>query len=107
GAFHWLSSLGPLMGAPLLRGLPLLLSLYLALYIGFWARAMRALVPLAKIDSVSSLRHLGIGALGACLMVALEWTRGWFLTGFGWDGLGVALHRDVAMIQIAELTGVL
>lgn len=107
GAFHWLASLGPLMGAPVLKGLPLLLSLYLGLYIGFWAWAMRALLPPAKINAGSSLRHLGIGALGACLMVALEWTRGWFLTGFGWDGLGVALHRDIAMIQIVELTGVL
>ncbi len=107
GAFHWLASLGPLFSAPLLMGLPLLLSLYLGLYIGFWAWAMRALLPPAKIDAASSLRHLGIGALGACFMVALEWTRGWFLTGFGWDGLGVALHRNLAMIQVAELTGVL
>lgn len=107
GAFHWLSSLGTLLSAPLLKGLPLLLALYLALYPAFWAWAMRALLPPVKIDAASSLRHLGIGALGACLMVALEWTRGWFLTGFGWNGLGIALHRDVAMIQIAELTGVL
>ncbi|HEV7405449.1 MAG TPA: apolipoprotein N-acyltransferase [Chthoniobacteraceae bacterium] len=107
GAFHWLASLGSVVSAPLLQGLPLLLSLYLGLYLGCWAWAMRALIPPANIDAGSSLRHLGIGALGACFMVALEWTRGWLLTGFGWDGLGVALHRDLAMIQVAELTGVL
>jgi apolipoprotein N-acyltransferase len=108
GAFHWLASLGPLMSAPLLNGLPLLLSLYLGVYIGFWAWAMRALIPATKIDAASSLRHLAIGALGGCVMVALEWTRGWMpVMGFPWDAFGVALHRDIAMIQVAEFTGVL
>ena len=40
-------------------------------------------------------------------IAALEWVRGWMLSGFGWNGLAVALHRDLPMIQIAELTGAL
>jgi apolipoprotein N-acyltransferase len=36
----------------------------------------------------------------------LEWLRGWVFSGFGWNGLGVALHDNWPLIQIAELTGV-
>jgi apolipoprotein N-acyltransferase len=37
--------------------------------------------------------------------VAQEWTRGWLFGGFGWNGLGVALHRNLALIQAADLAG--
>src|SRR5581483_5829950 len=46
------------------------------------------------------------GIFGACAWVTLEWVRGWLFSGFGWNGLGVALHGDLPMIQIAEFTGV-
>ena len=36
----------------------------------------------------------------------LEWLRGWVFSGFGWNGLGVALHDTWPLIQITELTGV-
>jgi apolipoprotein N-acyltransferase len=36
-----------------------------------------------------------------------EWVRGWLFSGFGWNGLGVALHQNLAMIQAADLAGVL
>jgi apolipoprotein N-acyltransferase len=42
----------------------------------------------------------------ACAWVAHEWIRGWLFTGFGWNGLGVALHANWPLIQIAEFTGV-
>jgi apolipoprotein N-acyltransferase len=35
-----------------------------------------------------------------------EWLRGWVFSGFGWNGLGVALHDNWPLIQIAEFTGV-
>src|SRR6185312_6613233 len=38
--------------------------------------------------------------------VGLERVRGWLITGFGWNGLGVALHGTWPLIQIAEFTGV-
>ena len=47
--------------------------------------------------------------LAVCLATAwtaLEWVRGWLFSGFGWNGLGVALHATWPMIQIAEFTGV-
>ena len=55
---------------------------------------------------LSSVHNLFLAlALGAT-WVALEWTRGWLMSGFGWNGLGVALHATWPMIQIAEWTGV-
>ncbi len=103
--FHWLAQLSFVIHAPILLGLPPLLGSYLALYIALWAWAMRALRPRRELDAWSSLRHLRLGALAACLWVALEWTRGWFLSGFGWNELGVALHGSLAMVQIADLAG--
>src|SRR5437763_961740 len=47
--------------------------------------------------------------LAVCLATAwtgLEWTRGWLFSGFGWNGLGIALHATWPMIQMAEFTGV-
>src|SRR5207247_9003422 len=32
--------------------------------------------------------------------------RGWVFSGWGWNGLGVALHGNWPLIQIAEATGV-
>lgn len=105
--FQWLSSLGPLFKAPILMGIPFLLALYLALYVGLWAWSVQALAPSQTITASSSIRHLGIGALAACSWVALDWTRGWLFSGFGWNGLGVALHGSLPMIQIVDITGVL
>ena len=39
-------------------------------------------------------------------MGAHEWVRGWLFSGFGWNGLGVALHGNWLLIQIAEFSGV-
>lgn len=36
----------------------------------------------------------------------LEWLRGWMLTGFGWNGLGVGLHDLPWLAQGADLLGV-
>ncbi|MEY2479421.1 MAG: apolipoprotein N-acyltransferase [Verrucomicrobiota bacterium] len=38
--------------------------------------------------------------------MTLEWLRGWVFSGWGWNGLGVALHRSWPLIQIAEFSGV-
>lgn len=107
--FHWLHSLGELFKAPALYGLPLLLALYLALYPATWCWFLARILAPERLGRSfpNSWRNLGIGALAACAWTALEWMRGWMLTGFGWNGLGVALHRDLPMIQIAEYTGVL
>jgi apolipoprotein N-acyltransferase len=38
--------------------------------------------------------------------VALEWLKGWVLTGFPWNALGVTQWRQVPLVQLAGLTGV-
>lgn len=37
----------------------------------------------------------------------LEFTRGWFLTGFPWNFLGASQYRSIPLIQISEFTGVM
>lgn len=102
--FQWLHALGTLFETPALFGLPLLLGAYLALYPAAWAWFLARIVPPTW---VNSWRNLATGAVAASAWTALEWVRGWLLSGFGWNGLGVALHRDLPMIQIAEFTGTL
>jgi apolipoprotein N-acyltransferase len=50
--------------------------------------------------------NLWLAFLGATAWVALEWMRGWMLSGFGWNELGASLHGNLPLIQIAEWTGV-
>ncbi len=101
--FAWLGELGPLFGNPWLRALPFVLALYMGLYFAFWAWFLALILPR---DFTGSVGNLAVGALAACAWVAQEWVRGWLFSGFGWNTLGVALHADLAMIQIADRTGV-
>jgi len=107
-----------------------MLPFYLALFIAAWAWfcgfmrprvAANNLAPdkwsemLARAKPVPSpsaspwlrsARNLFLAFALSAAWVAQEWTRGWLLSGFGWNGLGVALHAVWPMIQISELTGV-
>jgi apolipoprotein N-acyltransferase len=51
-------------------------------------------------------RGLRVAFSNAALWAGIEWLRGWFLTGFGWNGLGVALHDTPVLAQAADLLGV-
>ncbi len=109
----------------------ILVGLYMAVYFAFWSwiagfvrprpplpeapRGKHAWPPLKPDESLSpearspwlsSLRNLGLAAILACSWTALEWVRGWMFSGWGWNGLGVALHDVLPIIQIAEFTGV-
>src|SRR5436189_1923276 len=101
--FSWFGSLGVLYENFWLRGLSLLVSLYLGVHFAFWSWFVGLIAPR---DFLISHRNLRIAFLGASAWVAHEWVRGWLFSGFGWDGLGVALHGTWPMIQIAEFTGV-
>src|SRR5262249_3191316 len=101
--FGWLGALGDLYQSLFLHGLSFLLSIYLAVHFAFWAWFIGFLRPNSF---VRSWRNLLVAFLAACAWVTHEWTRGWFFSGFGWNGLGVALHADWPMIQIAEFIGV-
>jgi apolipoprotein N-acyltransferase len=55
---------------------------------------------------IKSTNNLLLAFLVAAAWVTQEWFRGWVFSGFGWNGLGVALHGNWPLIQIAEFTGV-
>lgn len=103
GTFGWLGALGDLYQSFFLHGLSCLLSIYLGLHFAFWAWLIGLIRPEAF---TASWRNLLVAFVAASAWVTHEWTRGWLFSGFGWNGLGVALHAEWPMIQIAEFTGV-
>lgn len=90
---------------------------YLAIYFGiFGAFAARAGNPWLKEPSLGKgmssrfremFRSLGYAASLAGLWCGLEWIRGWMLTGFGWNSLGVAFSKSLMLAQNAEFIGVI
>lgn len=107
--FHWLSTtLSELYQNPWLLALAPLVALVFGFYFAFWTWFIGAV--LVRADAARkfprSLSNLATAAAGASAWVAHEWVRERLFGGFGWNGLGVALHRDLPMIQIAEFTGV-
>jgi apolipoprotein N-acyltransferase len=102
-AFSWLGSLGILFQSSALRGLSFLLALYLGMHFAFWSWFTGLIVPK---HFLSSGRNLLVAFLAAGAWITHEWVRGWLFSGFGWNGLGVALHASWPAIQVAEFTGV-
>jgi len=90
---------------------------YLAVYFGIFgafaalaANPWRTERPLAK--SVPQRfremgRSLGFATLLGGFWCGLEWVRGWMLTGFGWNGLGVTFSDSLMIAQNAEFIGVI
>ena len=105
--FYWLGALAVLFAEPWLFALPLLLALLFGFYFSFWAWLLaRVIAPAGERRLFrNSWCNLATGALAAFAWVAQEWVRGWLFSGFGWNDLGVTLHADLPMIQIAEITG--
>jgi len=99
------------------------LAFYLALYFAAWSwiagligdlefRRQQSVkvVTSHKADHaltfLKSRHNLVVAFFCAAAWTALEWLRGWLFTGFGWNGLGIALHENIPLIQIADITGV-
>jgi apolipoprotein N-acyltransferase len=89
------------------------LGFYLALYPALWSMCVAACMnPWARKREqlagtwASSSRSLAYAMAHACTWAGLEWLRGWALTGFGWNGLGVAMHNQAVMAQFADVFGV-
>ncbi|OGX37410.1 MAG: apolipoprotein N-acyltransferase [Omnitrophica WOR_2 bacterium RIFCSPLOWO2_12_FULL_50_9] len=74
-----------------------LLVLYLALYFALFGVGYSFFSPLKTIQRLFLLPSL---------WTVLEFIRAHFLTGFGWAALGHSQYRDLALIQIADVTGV-
>lgn len=88
----------------------ILLILYFAFYFAGWTLFAHALVQGSSDEEspawLRSIHNLRVCALGAAGWVAMEWLRGIIFPAFGWNGLGVAQHANVPLIQIADITGV-
>jgi apolipoprotein N-acyltransferase len=99
----WLSSVSWL-GVVVLAG-------YLALYPALWAMCSAVWLNPWLQPEVGGLWRQSFRALSyafgnAALWAFSEWLRGWMLTGFGWNGLGVAMHDQAVMAQCADVFGV-
>jgi apolipoprotein N-acyltransferase len=96
---HWAYVVTVVYGhAPVVVGLlaPFGMSLYVAPFIaGFaWVAALLA------------QRGLANPLLLAAAWTTFEWLRSWVLTGFTWGGIGYAWHHNIALLPIAQVTGV-
>ncbi len=88
---------------------PIALSSYLALYFGFFGAFAATLGnPWHRKEPLinNPLQSLLIAFQNAAIFAGLEIARGWVLTGFGWNALGVAFHDTAVMAQGADLLGV-
>lgn len=88
------------------------LCLYLGVYVAVWATFVGLLLKpkdtgdVAASPWLKSSHNLRVAILASAAWTALEWIRGALFSGFGWNSLGVALHENLAIIQIADLAGV-
>ena len=110
GIIFWLASLYWLLKMPV-TGFPdillpalgwLALCAYLATYFGLWTW----FVAQFKWEDSTWSGRLTWSLSGAAAWVALEFLRGWFLTGFPWSYLGVSQYKLTPLIQMAAVTGV-
>ena len=85
---------------------------FMALYFGVWAAFVvnvarpRRVILLNGSWLEVSLESLRGAVLAAAFWVVMEWARGLIITGFAWDGLGVALLHNLVLVQIADLVGI-
>jgi apolipoprotein N-acyltransferase len=101
GLVFWVPSLWFL--SPVTIPGAVMLAAYCALYwlpVGWvWARLLQTWQP---DQPVLALRMVLGGAGWWCV---IEWVRGWILTGFPWNNLGVTQWENYSLIQIAALGG--
>src|SRR5262249_7050903 len=70
------------------------------------AQARRGAATAPRSPWTKSTNNLRLSFFLAAGWVTQEWLRGWMFSGFGWNGLGIALHGNWPLIQIAEFTGI-
>ena len=104
GSLFWLTTLT----VPGWVALTLYLSIYPAIWVAFLGTGAR---PAGEdkngrpvwLGSIHNLRACGSAAAA---WVALEWLRGVLFPQFPWNNIGIALHTNIPLIQIADITGV-
>lgn len=88
------------------------LSLYLSFYPALWVLFLGTVAKPTGEDGsgrsvwLSSLHNLLACGSAAAAWVALEWLRGVLFPQFPWNNAGIALHANIPLIQIADITGV-
>jgi len=86
------------------------LSLYLSVYPAVWAVFLGTVAkPRGEAGRpawLGSADNLRACVLGAAAWVALEWLRGVLFPQFPWNSAGIALGKNIPLIQIADITGV-
>ncbi len=103
GAFYWLWEVTP----PGWFILAFYMALYCALFGAFVGTVARpTTLPGQASLFLRSRWNLWFAFLAAAAWTVQEWLRGWVFSGFGWNGLGIGLHANLPLIQIAEWTGV-
>lgn len=97
-------------GAAALVAFSLYLSLYFALFGAFAATIGKWVIKEPdkgkKYLFDQSIDVLRIAFLNAAAWCGLEWLRGIVFTGFGWNGLGVALKDHLLLVQFADVIGI-
>lgn len=86
------------------------LALYFAIF-GAFAATVGRWVPVppdaGKRDLFGqSFSVLRVAFLNGAAWCGLEWMRGLLFTGFGWNGLGVALKNHLILVQFADVIGI-
>ncbi|MEI6176837.1 MAG: apolipoprotein N-acyltransferase [Verrucomicrobiota bacterium] len=92
----------------------LLLPMYLGCYWGLFGLFAATIGNPWRVDVDPShggwatcRKSLRVAFCHGAVWAGLEWLRGWLLTGFGWNGLGVAFHETPVIAQSADLLGVI
>ncbi|MBU2540401.1 MAG: apolipoprotein N-acyltransferase [Candidatus Omnitrophica bacterium] len=80
----------------------LVLGLYLSLYPAFFG----LLTSFCLKSFINENRKLYLLFILPCIWVGFEFVRSHLLTGFGWNSLGYSQFRNLALIQIADSSGV-
>ncbi len=85
-----------------------LLVFYFAIYFAAWALFAKTLIAGTTSQDcwLGSLHNLRRCILASCAWVTLEYLRGIIFPAFGWNGLGITQHANIALIQIADITGI-
>jgi apolipoprotein N-acyltransferase len=71
-----------------------------------WTQPPPNELPQSRSPWLRSTNNLRLAFLLSSVWVAQEWLRSLVFSGWGWNTLGTALHGQLAIIQIAEFTGV-
>lgn len=111
----WMTEVGRVAGTiwagiGALVALAFYLALYFAAFGSFSATVGRWVIREPQKDKKDlfgqSIDVIKVAFLNGAAWCGLEWLRGILFTGFGWNGLGVALKDHLLLVQFADVIGI-